>query len=72
MAGLDALMSTLHPPSRESRRMSRNQSGSLFLRSCRTFIGYSPPEFTLSTLLAYQPLLDISWSAIVWSAIQRG
>jgi hypothetical protein len=46
MAGLDTLLSTLHPPSRESRRMTRSRTGSLFLRSCRTFIRYSHPAFT--------------------------
>ena len=46
MAGLDALLSTLHPPSRENWRMTRSRTGSLHLRSYGTFIRYSLPAFT--------------------------
>jgi hypothetical protein len=46
MAGLDALLSTLHLPPHESRRMTRSRTGSLHLRSYRTFIRYSHPALT--------------------------
>lgn len=46
MAGLDALLSTLHPPSRENRRMTRSRTGSLHLRSYGTSIRYSLLAFT--------------------------
>lgn len=46
MAGLDTPLSTLHSPLRESRRMTRSRTGSLFLGSYRTLIRYSHPAFT--------------------------
>ena len=46
MAGLDTLLSTLHPSSHEDRRMTRSRTGSLFLGSYRTFICYTHPAFT--------------------------
>jgi hypothetical protein len=46
MAGPDVLLSTLHPPSRDGRRMTRSRTGSRHLRSYRTCIRYSHPAFT--------------------------
>ena len=46
MAGLDFPLSTLHPSPREDRRMTRGQTGSLFLGLCGSFIRNSHPAFT--------------------------
>ena len=46
MAGLKFPRSTLHPPPHEHQRMTRGQTGTLFLKSCGSFIRYLPPALT--------------------------